>query len=60
MPVLGNNRQEDAGVLTSNYVTGKGCQGVCVKEEGREELVGPVWRVKVGGVGEAMVFEVPD
>ncbi|KAI4207181.1 MAG: hypothetical protein LQ346_000675, partial [Caloplaca aetnensis] len=29
VPVSGDNRRAAAGVLTSNYVLGKGCQGVC-------------------------------
>lgn len=28
VPILGNNRASDAGVLTANYVTDKGCQGL--------------------------------
>lgn len=34
VPVLGDNRAKEAGLLTSNYVFAKGCQGVC-KVKGR-------------------------
>lgn len=34
VPVLGNNEAQEAGVLTSNYILARGCQGVC-KVKGR-------------------------
>lgn len=61
--MLGNNRPEDAGILTSNYVWGKACEGVCAREEGREEVRrGGVWVVMVeeeGGGQREVRFDVP-
>lgn len=60
--MLGNNQAEDAGLLTSNYVLGKACEGVCWREgERREVQAGGVWvvRVREGDVEREVGFRVP-
>ncbi|KAL9605004.1 MAG: hypothetical protein Q9219_000192 [cf. Caloplaca sp. 3 TL-2023] len=61
VPLLGNNRAMDAGVLTSNYVTDKSCQGVCDQGRTRYFTTKATWTVTVDdGSNERNVsLEIP-